>query len=138
GGSAAGRDWVPGRSGAAGTEGGSGPPAVVDDTAATARELGDVTGAGLVQAAGTIGDDPAYDPANFDNPLLANPAADVDLYHFHISGPGRQTVVAEVFAGRLGSPLDPALSLFWLGPDGRLHLLASNNNTNNDSLAGNR
>ena len=34
-----------------------------DDTAATAQNLGDVTGQGIVQVAGAIGDDPLYDPA---------------------------------------------------------------------------
>ena len=34
-----------------------------DDTAATAHDLGDVTGAGLVQVAGAIGDDPSFNPS---------------------------------------------------------------------------
>jgi methionine-rich copper-binding protein CopC len=80
-----------------------------DDTPATARDLGDVVGAGVVQVAGAIGDAPASDPN-----VPANPANDADLYHFHVSGPGRFAFIAEVFAGRVGSPLTPGLSLYRL------------------------
>ena len=48
-----------------------------------------------------------------------NPANQVDLYHFQISGPGQYAVLAEVFAGRIGSPLDPGISLFELDPEHR-------------------
>ncbi len=92
-----------------------------DDTAATAHNLGDVTGQGIVQVAGAIGDDP--------DPQLS-PANQVDLYHFQIVGPGQYAVLAEVFAGRIGSPLDPGISLFELDPStGSLVFLAGNNNT---------
>ncbi len=38
--------------------------------------------------------------------------------------------MAEVFAGRIGSPLDPGVSLFELDPsDHSLHFIAGNNNT---------
>jgi hypothetical protein len=97
-----------------------------DDTPATAHALGDLTNAG-VQVTGALGDDPT-------DPLPFNPA-DVDLYHFTISGPGRYALTAEVFAGRIGSPLDPALSLFVVGTDRRLHLVAANDNTGNVTLA---
>ena len=41
-------------------------------------------------------------------------------------------MLAEVFAGRIGSPLDPGISLFELDPsDGQLVFLAGNNNTLN-------
>ena len=98
-----------------------------DDTAATARNLGDVTGAGIVQVSGAIGVDP------FDNPVLSgNPANQVNLYHFQINGPGRYAMLAEVFAGRIGSPLDSGISLWELDPsDGQLVFLAGNNNTLN-------
>src|SRR5262249_10831995 len=102
-----------------GIEGRTGPGATADDTAATAQELGDVTSAGLVRVVGAIGTDPFYnpanapDPANFD-PSLYAPANQVDMYHFHISGEGNYSLVADVFAGRIGSPLDPGVSLFEL------------------------
>ena len=52
------------------------------------------------------------------------------MYHFRISGPGRYAFVAEVFAGRIGSPLDPGVSLYYLDPsDNTLHFVAGNNNT---------
>jgi methionine-rich copper-binding protein CopC len=113
----------------AGIEGGS----LADDSPATAHALGDLTNAGLVQITGAIGDDPAYDPSNAD-PLLANPAADVDLYHSQISGPGRYAFVADVFASRIGSRLDPGVSLYrWDPSDQQLHFIDGNDNTRNDS-----
>jgi hypothetical protein len=120
-----------------GVEGNTTPGATADDTPATAHELGDVTGGNRVQVVGVIGDDPAYDPAQ-TNPFLANPASDVDLYHFHISGPGNHAFLAEVFAGRIGSPLDPGLTLFRLDPTNQqLYLAGVNDNTLNSSLATN-
>jgi hypothetical protein len=117
----------------AGVEGGT----AADDTAATAHDLGDVTAAGLVQVTGAIGDDPTYDPAS-DNPLLTNPADDVDLYHFQVSGPGRYVFGAEVFAGRIGSTLDPGVSLYRLDPATRqLDFIDGNDNTLNSTLASN-
>jgi hypothetical protein len=113
-----------------GIDGGAGS----DDTPATARELGHVAGAGLIQLAGAIGDDPAYNPASAD-PLLANPAAQVDLYHFRLVGTGHFALAAEVFAGRIGSPLDPALSLFERGADGTMQLVGVNDNSLNASPA---
>jgi hypothetical protein len=107
-----------------------------DDTTATAHDLGDVTGAGLIQAVGSIGGDPAYDPASPD-PNLANPAADVDLYRFQVTGPGQYAFSAEVFAGRIGSPLDAGLSLFSVNSTGQLVLMASNDNTLNTTAATN-
>ena len=105
-----------------GVEGNSGN--VANDTPAGAIDLGDITGAGLVQKSGAIGDD-ANDPTPF------NPS-DVDLYHFSIAGPGTYAVTAEVFARRIGSSLDPGVSLFRLDPsDGQLHLVAGNDNTGN-------
>jgi hypothetical protein len=99
-----------------------GQPNGPDDVPAGAHELGDVTQAGLVQTPGVIGDDP-------NAPVLG---ADVDLYHFRISGPGQYALTSEVFAGRIGSPLDPGLSLFILSPvDGQLHLLAGNDSSLN-------
>jgi hypothetical protein len=113
------------------------PSGAADDTFATAHSVGNVTTAGLVQVAGTIGNDPAYDPNNPD-PNLANAAADVDMYHFQITGPGNYALTAEAFAGRIGSPLDPALSLFKVDPaTGKYQLLGVNDNTLNSQQATN-
>ncbi len=84
-----------------------------DDAAATAQQLGDLTSSGLVQVAGAIGDDPFVG------------ANQVDLYHFTVSGPGTQSLTAEVFAGRIGSWLTPGVSLFRLDPvNGNLDFVA--------------
>jgi len=104
------------------------------DTAATAPNLGDITQAGLVQIPGTIGDDPYYDASSFDPAL--NPGNEVDMYHFQISGPGLHVVVAEVFAGRIGSPLDAGVSLYRLDPQTNLlDFVAGNNNSYNPTSA---
>ncbi len=97
----------------------------VDDTPATAHDLGDITDVGLVQVRGAIGDDPT-DAVPF------NPA-DVDLYHFEIAGPGNYAVFAEVFARRIGSPLNSGVSLFRMDPaTGQLVLVAGNDDTQNN------
>ncbi len=127
-------------------DGSEGTPgtATADDTAATAHQLGDITANGLVQAGGAIGDDPAYDPFLLpvglppSNPFLTNAASDVDLYHFHISGTGRYDLAAEVFAGRIGSTLDAAVSLFRFdasNPTNPWQLIASNNNSGDSVLS---
>jgi len=107
-----------------------------DDTAATAQQLGNVAGAGLIQMSGAIGDDPFFNPSLSPDPTNPEPqyipANQVDLYHFEIIGPGRYAMLAEVFAGRIGSPLDPGISLYELDPSsGSLIFLAGNNNTLN-------
>jgi hypothetical protein len=109
-----------------GVEGQTGAGAAGNDTPATAQELGDVTH--LVQVAGAIGDDPAF---------AAIPGADVDLYHFQVTGPGSYAFRADAFAARIGSPLDVALALYQLDPtDGQtLHLVYADDNTYNGSLA---
>jgi methionine-rich copper-binding protein CopC len=117
-----------------GIKGRTGPGALADDTAATAQDLGNVTAKGLVQAEGAIGDDPAYNPAN-PNPLLANPAADVDMYHFQITGPGNYALTAQVSAGSIGYwTFDPALTLF-KEDSGQLQVVAVNEGTLNDTTA---
>ena len=56
----------------------------------------------------------------------------MDLYHFQISGPGQYAMLAEVFAGRIGSPLDPGMTLYELDPStGQLVFVAGDNNTRN-------
>jgi hypothetical protein len=135
-----------------GVEGVPSSAAGADDTAATAHDLGDLTSGSGTQVAGVIGNDPAYDPSlpmadpidPGPPPYLWNPAADVDLYHFQISGPGMYEVGAEVFATRIGSTLDAGLSLFRLDPTNVSHPLqfvASDDNSRNDaetSIGGDR
>jgi hypothetical protein len=102
------------------------PSSPGDDTWPYAHNLGDVTGAGLVQVAGAIGDDYIDDFTPFD-------MNDVDLYRFHVSGAGQYEISAEVFAGRIGSPLNAAVSLFRQDSSG-LHLVAANADTTNPTL----
>jgi methionine-rich copper-binding protein CopC len=117
-----------------GIEGSVGANATADDTPATAHDLGDLSTAGLVQRSGTIGADPFYDFTSFDP--IRNPANDVDMYHFHVSGAGPYLFAAEVFAGRIGSPLDSGVSLFKLDPiSQQLQFVAGNNNTFNNTQA---
>lgn len=103
---------------------------VGDDTSATAKDLGDLTAIPRMQVSGTIGDDRFYNVASKD--LFAmNPASDVDLYRFSITGDGTFALIAETFAGRIGSPLDPALTLFRADDVGGLQLVTTNNNSLN-------
>jgi hypothetical protein len=113
-----------------GIEGNTGLTTMGDDTAATANPLGDITNAGLVQVTGAIGVDPS-DPVPFD-------ASDVNLYRFQVTGSGRYALTAEVFAGRIGSPLMPAISLLQYDPsDNVFHILQSNAGTQNGVVADN-
>lgn len=97
-----------------------------DDTPATAHELGLLRDGDRVSVASAIGDDPAS-PAGFD-------PSDVDMYHFRVVGPGRGALVSEVFARRIGSPLNPALTLFRRDPvSRRLVFVTSNDNTANST-----
>lgn len=102
--------------------------ATPDDTLATARDLNDITDAGLVQVAGAVGVDPT-DPARSFNP------AAVELYHFQIHGAGQFAFSAEVFAGRIGSPVDAAVTLFEMDDRGTLHLIGDNDNSFNATTA---
>ncbi len=101
-----------------------------NDTTQTASDLGDLTTIQRLQVSGLIGDDHFYDVASAD-PFAMNPAADVDLYHFTVSGDGTFALIAESFAGRIGSPLDPALTLFRPDDAGTLQLVATNSNSLN-------
>lgn len=105
-------------------------PAGAHDTAATAIDLGTLVAGELVQAPGTIGADSYYDASSGD-PERA-PGNQVNLYHFHVSGETRQALVAEVFAGRMGSPLDAGVSLYRLDhATGHLQFVSGNNNAYN-------
>jgi hypothetical protein len=97
------------------------------DSIATALNIPKAGDGRLHQVAGAIGVDPT-------DPLGFNPAA-VQLYHFTINGPGLSAFDAEVFAGRIGSPLDPALTLYRVGALGDLEFVASNGNTS-DGIEG--
>jgi methionine-rich copper-binding protein CopC len=110
-----------------------------DDTPATAQQLGDVTGAGVIEVNGAIGVDPSFNPGLSPDPAdpepQFDPANQVDLYHFEITAPGRYAILAEVFAGRIGSPLEPGISLYELDPGtGQLGFLAGDKNTLNPTV----
>ncbi len=107
-----------------------------DDTPDTATNLGDLAPIRRLQVSGMIGDDPFYDFASED-PFAMNPAADVDLYQLSITGDGQFALVAEIYAGRIGSPLDPALTLFRADEFGSLEFVATNNNTLNPTESSN-
>ena len=118
----------------AGTEGTVGT--TPDDFVGGAHNLGDVTNGQIVQATGAIGIDPWYDPINAaGDPNQGNPANQVDLYRFHVGGTGNYALAAEVFAGRIGSPLSADLTLFRLDANGQPIAVAGNNGTGNDSTA---
>ena len=108
----------------AGIEGG----AQANDTADTATDLGTLSAGAVLHQGGWIGNNPAYD--NTGDPTLPSPGADLDVYHFVIAGAGQYGLVADLFANRIGSPLDAGLTLFRV-VDGQAVLLAGNNNTLN-------
>ena len=113
-----------------GIENGTGPA----DTLATAHNLGDVTQAGRVAESGALGNDPFYDP-NSPDPSR-NPGDQVDFYRFHVSGAGNYALIAEVFAGRIGSPLDPGVALYRVDPNTQnLIFVDGNNNSGNQATA---
>lgn len=120
-----------------GNEGNPGPNAPPDDTVNTAHDLGDVADGRLRHVSGAIGlDSSPTAPVPFD-------PAGVSMYHFRVTGSGQFALTAEVFAGRIGSPLDAALTLFRAVPDPHAPpvtqppiLVASNDNTFNTTPAG--
>ena len=91
-----------------------------DDTKETAQQLGVLTSGELTQVAGAIGSDP----------FVNQPGDQMDLYHFEITGSGNYALAAEAFAGRIGSALDPSLTLF-KDVNGTLELVAGNNGSQN-------
>src|SRR5262249_53334048 len=110
-------------SGAEGLAGSAG-----DDSPDTAHQLQvDPASPAVLQVAGTIGDDLTGAPGFDSN--------DVDYYHFRVTGPDRYVFVADAFAGRFGSPLDVALSLFREDGSGDLQVVAGNNDTGNPTNA---
>jgi hypothetical protein len=126
-----------------GAEGAIGREESADDTPAGARLLPKLAQNALVQIVGVVGDDSAYDPAlPFRDPAdgapyLTNPSSDVDLYRFQITGTASYDFAVEVFAGRVGSTLDAAVSLFRFDENnagGPLQLIASNDNSSNTAV----
>lgn len=112
------------------------PTDLGNDTAATAIDLGELDESGLIQIPGIIGDDAYYDFSNLS--AAHRPGADVDLYHFHIGTTSPVGLVAEVFAGRIGSPLDAGLSLYRLDPiSGQLEFVGGNDQSFNSTKATN-
>jgi hypothetical protein len=96
------------------------------DSIFTAYDIPNAANGRLHQVSGAVGVDPT-DPFGF------NPSA-VQFYHFSINGPGLYAFDAEVFTGRIGSPLDPALTLYRVDQFGNLQLVASNGDTGNLAL----
>ncbi len=90
------------------------------DTVDHARDLGSLSGNGAATfATGTIGDNSLYTPLDSNgnavlDPAIADVANQVDVYHFTISGSAGRPFdfVADASAGRIGSGLDPAMTLF--------------------------
>jgi hypothetical protein len=80
----------------------------------------------LHQLAGAIGNDPT-DPVPWDQNAQ-------QYYHFSVTGPGPYALGAEVFAGRIGSPLQPVLTLFKADANGNLVFVADNAGTHNGTL----
>lgn len=108
-----------------------------NDTPATSVSLGDLEQLGLVQIVAAIGDDARYDFSSLEPAF--QPGNDVDLYHFHIGATTPIGLQAEVFAGRINSPLDAGLSLFRLDPvTGHLQFVAGNNQSYNPTPSTNR
>jgi hypothetical protein len=105
----------------AGPVGNTDPSQQPGDSVDTAVDLPHVDDGRLHQVAGAIGVDPT-DPFGF------NPSA-VQFYRFSINGPGLYAFGAEAFAGRIGSPLDPALTLYRVDAFGELVFVASNGDT---------
>jgi hypothetical protein len=88
----------------------------------TAYEISGADDGRLHQVSGAVGVDPT-DPSGFYQ-------AGVELYHFSIGHPGTYALDAEVFAGRIGSPLDASLTLFKVD-HGTPAFVASNGNMDN-------
>lgn len=108
-----------------------------NDKPATSVSLGGLEQLGLVQIVAAIGDDARYDFSSLDPALY--PGNDVDLYHFQINSTVPTGLQAEVFAGRIGSPLDAGLSLFRLDHvTGHLLFVAGNNQSYNPTPSTNR
>ncbi len=104
---------------------GSADPQRQNDTAKGAINLGRISTRDVVQRLGWIGDS-----------LHASARAnDVDLYRFEIQGNGRFGLVAEVFASRIGSNLDGAVSLFRQNEDGSLDVVDGDYDGSNPALS---
>jgi hypothetical protein len=103
------------------------------DSVYTAYNIPNVNDGRLHQVSGAIGVDPTDLYPGFD-------PAGVQFYQFTITGQPQQLYAfdAEVFANRIGSPLDSALTLYRLDGPNTLTFIASNGNTGNEAVATNR
>jgi hypothetical protein len=108
-----------------GTPGNTDPTQQAGVTPGSAYEIPHATDGHTHQFAGAIGNDPT-DPAGWD------PNAQ-QYYHISVPGKGPYELDAEVFAGRIGSPLQPVLTLFKADADGTLQLVMNNTGTRNDT-----
>ncbi len=99
------------------------------NTTASTLPLNVTPGGGLTQVRGAIGDDP------FALNATGSWANDVDLYHFTITGgESHYAFLASAEAGRVGSPLQPALALFEY-VNGRMTLIAGDMGTGSTTQA---
>ncbi|HEX5270620.1 MAG TPA: hypothetical protein VFW33_09050, partial [Gemmataceae bacterium] len=95
----------------------------------TAYEIPDVADGRLHRLTGAVGTDPT-DPSGFYQ-------AGVEIYHFTVPAGGTYSLGAEVFAGRIGSPLDAALSLYKVDDQGNTVFYAANGDSANTTAASN-
>jgi hypothetical protein len=105
---------------------GGNPPANGSSTQIPSHDLGMVQVGQLVQVPGMIGDDFIDGVTPFDS-------NEVQMYHFQVSGTGQFQITAEVFANRIGSPLNAALALYRLDGDNHFDLVAANADTTNQT-----
>jgi Bacterial pre-peptidase C-terminal domain len=123
------------------------------DTAQTiqaATTISNATSGNIIEIAGALGNeanpppptgggelfDPVLGQTLFQGNWVGFDPNDVDLYQFTITQPGSYALGAEVFAGRIGSTLDAALTLFQYVPGtnggpGQFVLIASNFDSGN-------
>jgi len=98
------------------------------NTISTPLPLNLTPSGGLVQVRGAIGNDP------YALALAGAVADDVDLYHFTVTGTDHYAFTAAAEAGRIGSPLQPALALFQ-DVNGVVTLIAADKGTGNQTKA---
>jgi hypothetical protein len=93
-------------------------------TPGSAYDIPNATDGRLHQLTGAIGNDPT-DPVPWDQNAI-------QYYHFSVTG-GTYALDAEVFSGRIGSPLQPVLTLFQQDVTGQLNFVADNDGTRNST-----
>jgi hypothetical protein len=105
---------------------GGNPPADGIHTQIASHDLGEAPVGQLVQVPGAIGDDYIDGVTPFDT-------NEMQMYHFQVSSSGQYQITAEVFANRIGSPLNAALSLYRLDSGNQFTLVAANADTTNQT-----